>query len=106
MVVQYPHKLVLTSVGNSSQDGNGNWIAGSPSSLEIICRAEANDKGRSIQTGDGIQIIYAWLIYAPIPIADIVHGTKVVIQDENDNQIGGGDVKRFSKGQLNARIWL
>lgn len=107
MVTQYSHKLILAIAASSTQDSNGNWIAGSPSTqVEITCRAEPNGKGAFLKAADGTQIIFDWTVYMPLPVNDIAPGTPAEIKDASGVTIGKGIVARFSRGQLNARVWI
>jgi hypothetical protein len=103
---QYPHQLIATTFEqDAEQDDNGNWVVPDSSLLTQLCRAEPNSKGSFITGVDGKQIVYAWNIYLPLPVTELKPGTKVSIE-WNGNKIGQGTVIRFSRGQLNARIWL
>lgn len=104
--MQYPHKLVLNTTASSSQDNEGNWQPGSSSSVEVTCRAEPNAKGSVLKGADGVNVVYDWTVYMPLPVADIAAGTMVEIQDINGNKIGEGKVARFSRGTFNARVWI
>jgi hypothetical protein len=107
MVTQYPHKITINVMPLlAAQDGDGNWVSAAPIPTEMPCRAEPNAKGSFIIGPDGTQVYFAWMIYMPTPASDIALGTKVTILDENDNQKGGGEVKRYNRGQLNSMIWL
>jgi hypothetical protein len=109
MVVQYPHILIATTVTESHQDINGNWISGSTITWENICRAEPNNGGKSLSVTvngvDGAQIVYSWAVYLPKGTTTLPHGTPVVITSNGDT-IATGSVLRFSQGQLNSRLWL
>jgi hypothetical protein len=105
MIEQYPHTLTATISGSSVQDANGNWQTTGPTTVVTTCRAEPNTGGGKIKSADGTVIDYAWTVFMPLPmekiphgtVIEVVHGAEVLLKDA---------VKRFSRGQLNARIWL
>ena len=104
-IIQYPHKLTATIVSGTTQDENGNWVPGTPTTRQMDCRAEPNDKGRLLQLADGSQILYAWVVYMPKGTTSVPDGTQVEVFWGSE-LIGRGTVKRFSQGQLNSRLWL
>lgn len=106
MVVQYNHRGVAILPGDSVMDTEGNWIEGLESvQFETVCRAEPA-KGTSYVAGiGGDLIVYSCIVYMPIPVAEIKPGTLFEVWD-GERKIVRTDVKQFSKGQLNARIWL
>lgn len=105
MIRQYPHNLVITTVGASTQDSNGNWQPGSTTTVEKSCRAEANNRSAQVKSADGTAIIFDYTVYMPLPIDSIAVGSKVSVYS-GDELLSTNTVKRFSKGQLNARLWL
>lgn len=105
MIKQYPHRLVITTTTGSVQDGNGNWEPGSTSTTEKACRAEPNSKNAQVKTADGTAVIFDFTVYLPLPVDSIAVGTTVSVYSGND-LLGKNTVKRFTKGQLNARVWL
>lgn len=102
---QYPHSMVLTKVGSSSQDTNGNWQSTGSTVEERACRAEPNSKNAFITTADGTQVYFDYTLYMPLPAETVAVGTKVEVFDGLDI-LSTGTVKRFSRGQLNARAWI
>lgn len=106
VVNQYPHKILFSSATDSTRDADGNWIAGTTGvQLDKDCRAEVNGSSGYIVSPDGSRIDFAWLVYLPLPVDPVAEGTSVTVKD-GDVTIATDTVKRFSKGQLNARIWL
>jgi hypothetical protein len=105
MAVQYPHKIQLTTVSGSVQDGQGNWTAGTESTVEKSCRAEPNSSSGLIATADGSKVNYSWTVYLPLPVDPIAPGTVVKILS-GARVLCNDKVIRFSEGQLNARVWL
>ena len=107
MVIQYPHIATITSQGtDTTQDENGNWIPGTPgTSIEQKCRAESSGGNGYVKGVDGTKIDYSWIIYFPKDVPaikvssaiSVINGAETVLTDT---------VKRFSRGQLNARAWL
>lgn len=105
MVKQYPHTLTITTTSGSIQDGNGNWVPGSISHTFKNCRAEPNNKNAMVKADDGTQVVFDFTVYIPLPVDIIAVGAQVKVYD-GDQLLGANTVKRFSKGQLNARVWL
>ena len=102
MVKQYPHKITYATVAESSQDGQGNWVAGGESEeCWFMARAEANSKGQMISSLNGTQIVFDWLLHAPLSTPDLVEGTSL-----SGSPIGTATVKRFVRGMFNVRIWV
>lgn len=105
MIQQYPHTLKITTVSGSTQDGNGNWQPGTPVTVEKPCRAEPNNRNALVKADDGTQVVFDFTVYMPLPVEIIAVGTQVKVYNV-DELLGANTVKRFSKGQLNARAWL
>jgi hypothetical protein len=105
VVKQYPHTLKLTTIGSGTQDSEGNWIPGGSTEVEKPCRFETNDRGAIVATDDGAEIVYDGIIYLPLPADQIAPGTTVQVLD-GVTVLSNRTVKKFSRGQLNARIWL
>ncbi|MBW6491951.1 MAG: hypothetical protein K0B15_12240 [Lentimicrobium sp.] len=121
MVTQYPHELVQyiipesvinPATGDYYTDNTVNQVVNISS-----CRAEANSEGRKFSNEDGEAYIYQFTVYLPSSVADIAAGTTVQILQKKRWVEGGtvyyvnqtlfsGAVKRFSRGQLNCRLWV
>lgn len=105
MVKQYLHTLTVTATAAATKNGSGNWVPGSETTVDYACRAEPS-KGNVFVTGDdGEKIYYEWVVYLPLPVNDFVPGTSVTLKN-GASVLSSNQVKRFSRGQLNARIWL
>lgn len=105
MVKQYPHRLVITTKSGSTQDGNGNWVPGTDTIIEKGCRAEPNGRNATVKAADGTAIVFDYTVYLPLPIDTIVVGSKVDVYSGGE-LLATNTVKRFTRGQLNARLWL
>jgi len=107
MVIQYPHIATITIPGvEATQDANGNWIAGTEgSTFAQMCRAESSSGNGYINGADGTKIEYSWIIYFPTGITLIKVGSKVTVINGTE-EVLTDTVKRFSRGQLNCRIWV
>jgi len=103
---QYPHTLTLTSISSSVQDGNGDWVQGDITVSERVCRAEPASSGRYLVAANGDKIYYDFVIYMPLPAETIAPGTKAEISNQDLEILAAGQIKRFNRGQLNARAWL
>lgn len=107
MVVQYPHKATFTISGSeATQDSNGDWQAGTPDiETTVDCRAESASNNGYIASVDSVKIDYSWIVYLPLNTAMIKVGTSVSVINDTE-EILKDTVKRFSRGQLNCRVWL
>lgn len=105
MTSQYPHTVVLTVRSWNTKDSNGNWTAGTETVTEIKGRYEPSSGNGMIAAADGTRIHYDGIVYLPLPQSTLAPGTAVVIKNGAEVLLQG-KIKRFSAGQLNARIWL
>lgn len=106
MVIQYKHTGKVILAASSSKDGQGDWIEGSPTVfLETKCRAEPAKGNVYITGADGKQIFFSSIVYMPVPVEVIKPGMLFEVWD-SERLIVKGDVKQYSQGQLNARVWL
>jgi hypothetical protein len=103
MVIQYPHTLTLSIRPEASLDINGNYVEGVPTTKTFSCRVESNTKGAKVGLVDGTHYVFSWIVYLPKGSDLIPVGSEVII---NSIQEAKGEVKMFSKGQLNSRLWL
>lgn len=104
-MTQYPDSIVLTITIPATQDSNGNWTAGSTSTLTSACRLEPNGTGRQMMGDDGVLRDYAYTCYLPQMTTVVPTGSPYVATTLNNGVITG-TVKRPSNGQLNSRLWL
>jgi hypothetical protein len=105
-VSQYPHILTLTSIDASVQDSQGNWVSTGVTINQRICRAEPASSGRYLVGPGGDKIPYDFTVYMPLPAETIVPGAKAEITNQDGDMLGTSTVKRFNRGQLNARAWV
>lgn len=102
---QYPHVVTLIQIAPASRDADGNPTEGASSSQSFEGRYETNGSGKMIQGQDGSQITYNGIVYLPIPSALIAAGDQIEVTHEG-NLKAAGEVKQYSEGFFNARIWL
>lgn len=105
MVTQYPHILKTKVINGSTQDSNGDWTGGTETDVETACRFEPNSKNGFIKADDGSQVVYDGIVYLPLPATEIAPGTTVEVTS-GAIVLSKDTVKRFSAGQLNAKVWL
>jgi hypothetical protein len=105
MVTIYPHTVTIRSVGDSTQDGDGNFEPGSDSSFGFKGRFETNSKSNILTAADGKQIVYSGIVYGKYSTPNIAIGADIEVANDN-GPIAKGKVLQFSRGQLNARIWI
>lgn len=107
MISQYPHIISIASKAtDATQDSNGNWIPGAAGSTTTLsCRAESASGNGYITGVDGAQINYSWIVYFPQTIPAIKTGASVTVMNGSES-VCSDTVKRFSRGQLNCRVWL
>ncbi|HZF64199.1 MAG TPA: hypothetical protein VEZ55_06940 [Chitinophagaceae bacterium] len=110
MIVQYPDVMSFSSAENASTDGSGNWQAGSNgSTTSINCRYEPGSGYGFVVATDGKRINYTGIAYLPKTAPEIKEGSvvQIVIKREGQSDIVMKEkALRFSRGQLNARVWL
>jgi hypothetical protein len=109
MIIQYPHllKYDIVTGGYEEVDENGDTVIvpGSKSIVEIKCRFEPNADGERIVSADGEQLEFGWIVYMPVSSPEVPNGAQIT-GFNSDKVIAKGNVKRFSRGQLNARAWV
>ena len=109
MVVQYPHTIKYNHVtqGEAYQNADGDWVVPEVTEAEVIqkCRLEVNGTGKKTAGEDGTLIEYGFAIYMPLDSKSIPFNQVVEVYNRSE-LIGKGSVKRFSRGQLNARAWV
>lgn len=107
MYVQYPHILNVTLNSAASQNANGDWQpGGSTTGKAYACRGEVNGNNALIAVPDGKQVIYSWVVYMPQG-DEIKPGTQAMLSNPETGQVlFNGQVKQYSRGQLNQRVWL
>lgn len=104
--MQYTHTISFTTIGESYTDDNGNWQPGATitESYPARCEPVGFGSGGSVKATDGERVQLDWVVYMPLPVNNIGVGTTVTI--DMNGQSMTDTVKRFSKGQFNARVWL
>ncbi|OLY92505.1 hypothetical protein SAMN05444008_102375 [Cnuella takakiae] len=110
MVSQYPDLISFTPSATATRDGQGNWVEGvAGEAVQSSCRCEPASGNAQIMGVDGALISYASAVYLPQRCPELPQGASVTVtiqRDGQDPEIFTGTVKRFSRGQLNARAWL
>lgn len=106
---QYPHYLFCCNASESMLE-NGVW-KDSESEWEYvgICRLEPDGRGTQISSAGGQWINVSSTIYLPLSGKVAVElGTllKVSSDAKGMDVIDQGTCLRFSRGQLNIRIWI
>lgn len=105
MVKQYPYAGKAIVTGDSVKVGSS-WIEAEPTTiLETKCRVEPARSSQYLQGQDGKSITYNSIVYMPIPSVDLKPGTLFEVWD-GEKLIVREMVKQYSRGQLNARVWL
>lgn len=106
MIDQRPHILVSHSSTTGTYNDNGDWIPGvAVNSVPVRCRVEGNDAGREIRLDDGSAYVYSYMVYLGQDSPEYSHGQKIDLYDEHGVLLDSVAVKKFSRGQLNSRIW-
>jgi hypothetical protein len=102
MVTMYPHTIVISSVAESTQDGNGNFVAGGPSTVQFKGRYEPNVSNRFVTAADGKQIVYTGIVYAPLSAPDVALGTSITISEKSITS----NVVSFDRSQRHVTILI
>ena len=106
MVIQYPNTGKAYKAGESVKDSQNNWTTTDPVlQLETRCRVEPARANAYLNGADGKQITFTSIVYMPIPPADLGVGTLFEVWD-GERLIVKEPIKQYSRGQLNARVWL
>lgn len=105
MVKQYPHTVTISSTAASTQDANGDLVAGTESSFSFSGRFETNSRGNFLKAADGKQIVYSGIIYSSLAAPNVPIGASITVSDDGGT-IATGNVMQVSRGQLNVRIWI
>lgn len=106
MVKQYPYTGIATHAAESVKNDSGNWVGGSDSViLETPCRVEPAKANQYLEGTDGKRITLTSVVYMPIPSLDLKPGTLFEVRD-GETVIVKETIKQYSRGQLNARVWL
>lgn len=91
---QYPHIAIIDQA---------NWYDGSGNQIQTKCRIS---QGEEVKRGFNVPDASAnAIVYFPLPIDTIDLGTQIEIRN-GEQSILSGPVKQFSRGLLNARIWM
>jgi hypothetical protein len=90
MVEQYPDTVELK---------NG------ATALEYKARIEFGTNSR-VMNFNAQEVLVKAIVYMPLPVSDIANNWAVKVFDADQNVLYNGTVKQFSRGQLNARIWV
>jgi hypothetical protein len=106
MVRQYPYELYQQVVTEATQNGSGDYVAGTDD-WELVgsCRDEANTAGRTINLEDQIAYQFDAIVYLPKSVDAPTEGTSVEVRDGGTVRFSGR-IRRVNKGQLNTRLWV
>ena len=104
MVKQYLHTIIVTT-SFAAAKVDGNWTPGSDITQQLSGRYEPNGGNGFITAADGQKINYDGIVYLPLPQATPAPGAKVEVKNGAEVLLKS-TIKRFSAGQLNARVWL
>lgn len=107
MVRQYPYILFAETISESYQNEDGDWVVGESERIEIgKCRDEVGGSGALVSSEDGQKHEYSWMIYAPKSTPKLKQGTLIEVENEHGDIRAYGRIIRYSKDQLNVRIWI
>lgn len=108
MVTQYPYQLLVSEMPESNYDEtNGDWNTEDANFVPYgECRDEGNGSGRKVVTTDGELYVYFWVIYCPLSVQEMKKGSLIRVVDDKGNIRAEKRMVKFSRGQLNCRIWL
>lgn len=109
-MVRYPHKLKFNVIGSESepyQDGNGDWLipTNTETEVELSCRAEPNGQGKVIAGEDGNSLVYSWSVYMAKDAVKVEYGQAIEVYNGAE-LLAKGNCLMFSRGQMNARLWV
>lgn len=106
MVEQYPDTATVTSASEATTLPNGDIVPGEPVTSTFKCRQEPAGKSGFIIAADGTQIAFSSNVYAGKGTVEVIEGSEISIINKVGESVLSGTVKRFSRGQLNCRLWV
>lgn len=106
MVKQYPDTATVTYASEATTLPNGDIVPGQTITDTFKCRQEPAGRGGFITASDGTQIAFSSNVYADKRTEIVPVGAQISVIDKDANETVSGTVKRFSRGQLNCRLWV
>lgn len=110
MIDDRPHTLFATIpviAAEPYQDQTGDWVIGATSQdIQTPCRLEVNSAAVKVPGKDGIKVDYSFMIYLNQDAPAIPYDNHILVKNDKGEQIGEGDIKRFSRGSMDCRIWI
>ena len=102
-----PHRLYVqqaTPVGNDA-DGfelpyETQWV------LWCDCREQPAGQGRVITAANGESVAYSSIVFVDVDTPVLETGTRIEVREPDSVAILTGEVKRFSRNDYHARIWV
>lgn len=108
-MTQYPHILYLITPKVAIKGSTGDWEDQTGAAIVTddlgACRCEPNGSGATITLEDGTVHKFSSMVYLPLQDLTLTAGQSIQVNDADGNVLFTGLVARFSKGQLNCRIW-
>lgn len=108
MVNRYPDIIKFKTVPSDSvyDQNTGEWSEpGVSVELELKCRAEMNGTGKTVASNDGESLEYAYTVYLERSVPVFKFGQSVEVFNV-DGLLISSSVKKFNRGQFNARLWV
>lgn len=106
MVRQYPYQLWALLTSEATRDGQGNYLPPTKRWMLVnMCRDEVNNAGKIVTLEDSTESVFDYLIQLPAATCWVAAGTPVEVRDGTRVR-ASGTAKRFSRGQLHARLWV
>ena len=102
-----PHRLYVQQATPVGSDANGfelpyvsGWVH------RCDCREQPTGQGRVITVANGESVAYSSIVFVDAGTPAIETGTRIEVREPDDTVILTGEVKRFSRNDYHARIWV
>lgn len=107
MVSFRPHRLKYEVVTEGYEDENGDYHEGeSHFEGDIECRYERDGKPTEYAFDDGTTAVSHYIVYLDKDCKVFNRGDVIRLYDEKGELFTEKRVLEFSRGQLNARLWV
>jgi hypothetical protein len=105
MTEQFPHTLTVTIQAAPTLNDSNEYVFPDPETKVIACRADPNDKGKSVTGNDGKMVLYDFDVSAK-KMDFIIPSESSCTLELALGEIQNVTVKRQHNGQLNTILWI
>jgi hypothetical protein len=102
-----PHKLYVRQAITSQEKDDNGFEKKTPTEWVFRCDCrQSPQSGQVVSGANGESYAYSSIVYADKNTDYISAGTHVEVRDADEYVLIAGNVKRFVKNSMNARIWV